>query len=539
MHVCLSRVTLLLVLLWALPPARAQQAPSNDLLLILDASGSMWGRAEGEEKIVIARRVLKDLASRLADDSEVGLIAYGHRREGDCADIETVVPFGPLDRASLVSKVEALNPKGKTPITQSIEQAVAAVKERADPATIVLLSDGIETCSGDPCAAVGAAKKSGADFLLHVIGFDLSKENVASLECAAQAGGGLYFDAKNADELKAALNQAVESTEEPADSALSVKALQNGQLVDATVVVTNAESGEDAASGRTYTAATTNPRVLPLPAGTYNVVVRAVSIRGATQHNFDGVVLKPGETVGKVADFSTGELSVLVKRNGELSDATVAVYEPGTRKQVAGGRTYRAANSNPRIVTLTAGTYDVVVGSVELASPTTQRFDGVVIKPGERVELVHEYESGTLRVGAKNGADLVDATVTIHKAGERPQLAGGRTYTDAKTNPKSFVLTPGRYRVVVGPVRLPGKEKKESEVAVPADGDAEWIVARNDGVDSPAPLNRPYRLCPQNLHESSCTLSAWWPTSWSESGSRCSTCSSSGNFSDVAGMDSA
>jgi Ca-activated chloride channel family protein len=454
-------------------PASAQQANTNDLLLILDASGSMWARNGGEEKIVIARRVLKDLASRLPDGSAVGLIAYGHRREADCADIETIVPLGPLDRTELVSKVEKLNPKGKTPITQSIEQAIAAVKGRTDPATIVLLSDGIETCSGDPCAAVGAAKKTGANFLLHVIGFDLSKENVASLECTAQAGGGLYFDAKNAAELSAALNRAVEATEQSADSALSIKALQNGELLDATVVVTDAATGKDVGSGRTYTAATTNPRVLPLPAGTYNVVVRAVSIRGDVRQNLDGLLLTKGETIEKVADFSTGELSVLVTRNGELSDATVVVYEPGTRKQVAGGRTYRAATSNPKVMALTAGTYDVAVGSVELASPQTQRFEKVVVKPSERVELKHEYASGTLRIGAVNGAELIDAAVTLYRGSE--QVAGGRTYTAAKTNPKEFTLAPGKYRIVVTPVRLAGKPKRETELEVAA-GDTTELV---------------------------------------------------------------
>jgi Ca-activated chloride channel family protein len=457
-------------------PVLAQQPSPNDLLLILDASGSMWGRNGGEEKIVIARRVLKDLATRLPDGSDVGLIAYGHRREADCADIETIVPLGPLDRADLVSKVEKLNPKGKTPITQSIEQAVASLKGRQDSATIVLLSDGIETCSGDPCAAVSAARKAGANFLLHVIGFDLSKENVASLECTAQAGGGLYFDAKNADELAAALQQAVEATEQSADSSVSVKALQNGQLVDATVVVTDAATGKDAGSGRTYTAATTNPRVLPLPAGTYNVVVRAVSIQGDVRQNFDGLVLKKGETIEKVADFSTGELSVLVTRNGELSDATVVVFEPGTRKQAAGGRTYRAATSNPKIVSLAAGTYDVAVGSVEMANPATQRFEGVVIKPGERVELKHDYPSGTLSIGAKNGAELVDAVVTVFRAGGPGQVAAGRTYAAATSNPKAFELAPGTYRVVVAPVRLAGKAKRELQLEVAAGKTAESVV---------------------------------------------------------------
>lgn len=171
-------------------------AQQNDLLLVFDASGSMWGQVEGENKIVIARRALGDLATQLADDAKVGLIAYGHRREGDCSDIETLLSIGPLDRDILTGTVDAINPKGRTPITDSIEQAVATVRERGKETTIVLLIDGVETCGGDPCAAVRAAKQAGDNFLLHIIGFDLSEEDVAPLECAAQAGGGLYFDAK-------------------------------------------------------------------------------------------------------------------------------------------------------------------------------------------------------------------------------------------------------------------------------------------------------------------------------------------------------
>jgi Ca-activated chloride channel family protein len=412
----------------------------------------------------------------LPEDSDVGLIAYGHRREADCADIETIVPLGPLDRTDLVSKVEKLNPKGRTPITQSIEQAVAVVKGRPDPATIVLLSDGIETCTGDPCAAVRQAKQAGANFLLHVIGFDLSQENVASLECAAQAGGGLYFDAKNADDLAGALNRAIEVNEESADSALSVKAMQNGELVDAMVVATNTATGEEAGGGRTYSAPTTNPRVLPLPAGTYDVVVRAVRISGDVSQTFSGVVVAKGETVERIADFSTGELAVAVLRNGQLSDATVAVFAPGTTRSLGGGRTYRAATSNPKIVTLSAGAYDVEIKSVEVANAAPQRFEGVVVKPGERVDLKHEYQSGTLRVGAKNGAELIDAVVSVFRPNERSAVDGGRTYTAATSNPKGFDLEPGPYRVTINPVRLPGKTMREISVVVAAGQTVEQTI---------------------------------------------------------------
>ena len=75
-------------------------SPTN-LLLILDASGSMWQKVEGEFKIVVARKVLKGLLGELPADSKVGLIAYGHRKKSDCADIETIMPLAALDKVVL------------------------------------------------------------------------------------------------------------------------------------------------------------------------------------------------------------------------------------------------------------------------------------------------------------------------------------------------------------------------------------------------------------------------------------------------------
>ncbi len=122
MNAALARaMTVGLVLLGGVTAVASQSAPSPDLLLILEASGSMWGQIEGENKIVIARRVLGDLIDGLPADSDAGLVAYGHRREGDCDDIETILPLGPLDKAAMRASVEGLNPKGRTPITR-VEQ---------------------------------------------------------------------------------------------------------------------------------------------------------------------------------------------------------------------------------------------------------------------------------------------------------------------------------------------------------------------------------------------------------------------------------
>ncbi len=451
------------------PRAEAQAGTphSDDLVLILDASGSMWGQIDGVNKIVIARQVLGELISELPDDTQVGLIAYGHRREGDCADVETLTAPGPLDRAALTAQVEGLNPKGKTPITASLQQGIDLVRSgTSEGATLILVSDGLETCGGDPCKLVRDARAAGVEIVLHVVGFDVQGEDVSSLECAAQAGGGLYLDAGNAEELSAALDRAVEVQDEAATSALSLKAIADGELVDVSVHVTHADTGEDIAGGRTYTHAETNPRILPLPAGTYNVVARAVSINGGPQREFK-ITVADGETVEKVLDFSTGELSVLVHQNSDLGDATVRVLQAGTTKQVAAGRTYTASNTNPRVFRLEAGTYDIEVASVSISGKPTYRFEGVSVA-GERVELEHRFASGTLKVGATVGAELVDAAVHVLDAASGKPVAQGRTYTSANSNPKTFTLTPGRYRVTIKAIRRDGAPERELDVEVVA-----------------------------------------------------------------------
>ena len=108
--------------------AQAQHKESLRLVIILDASGSMWEQIEGAHKIAVARKALKELLSGLEDDAQVGFIAYGHRSKTDCSDIEILVPLGKIDKNALISSVDSLNPLGKTPITASIKQAMEVVK---------------------------------------------------------------------------------------------------------------------------------------------------------------------------------------------------------------------------------------------------------------------------------------------------------------------------------------------------------------------------------------------------------------------------
>ena len=192
-------------------------AAEERVVLVLDASGSMWGQIEGRTKIEIARETVAGLVGEWKPDNRLGLVAYGHRRKGDCADIETLIESGPLDSAAFLRQVNALNPKGMTPLSAAVVQAAEALRHVEQKATVILVSDGEESCNLDPCQVGRELEAAGVDFTAHVIGFDVANpQHQAQLRCLAENTGGRYFNARNADELSGALGAVVAVSTEPA-----------------------------------------------------------------------------------------------------------------------------------------------------------------------------------------------------------------------------------------------------------------------------------------------------------------------------------
>lgn len=174
-------------------------------VLILDASGSMWGRVEGVAKITIAKRVVGGLLNGLPDNHELGLTVYGHRVKGNCADIETMVPPGQNTRNAIRTALSSISPKGKTPLSDAVLIAADVLDFKKTPGTVILITDGMETCGRDPCALARALNSEGLNFTAHVIGFDLAKVDRPKLQCLADETGGRFLTADNADELSDAL----------------------------------------------------------------------------------------------------------------------------------------------------------------------------------------------------------------------------------------------------------------------------------------------------------------------------------------------
>ena len=150
----------------------AQSALAADsAMFILDASGSMWGRIEPQlTKIEAARDTMGTLLSEVPDTLDVGLVAYGHRRKGDCSDIEVIAAPESGTGAKIASRLPHLTPRGKTPISDALVIGTEELGFRDGKKSVVLVSDGIETCSADPCAVAETLAAANVDLSIHVVG---------------------------------------------------------------------------------------------------------------------------------------------------------------------------------------------------------------------------------------------------------------------------------------------------------------------------------------------------------------------------------
>ena len=189
----------------------AEMKAAKNVELILDASNSMWGQIQGKAKITIAKEVLKQIIGGLPDEMNVGLRLYGHRYglndSKACQDTELVTPIGLIKKAQLTDAVEAITPRGKTPLVYSVLEGIKDFKEIGS-GTIVLISDGVESCDGDIDSIAPALKAAGLDLQVNIVGFDIKEvEARRQLEAIAASTGGIYLDAKDAEQLLDSLEQ--------------------------------------------------------------------------------------------------------------------------------------------------------------------------------------------------------------------------------------------------------------------------------------------------------------------------------------------
>lgn len=202
-------ITLILIALFSFKLA-AQESPP--LYIIFDGSNSMWGELpDKSRKIATAKEVFNKLDSEIFSGRDIALRLYGHRRASDCSDTELAVEFGDseLNLPLISQKINEVKPKGRTPISQSLNAALDDFAGRTG--SILLISDGIETCDVDPCELVRSWKEKGVDIKIHVVGLGLDKISKNAMQCIAEASGTEYLDANSVEDLNRAIEVAAKS----------------------------------------------------------------------------------------------------------------------------------------------------------------------------------------------------------------------------------------------------------------------------------------------------------------------------------------
>ncbi len=226
----------------------ADSGAGTKLMLVLDASGSMADPASGGggSRIDAARTALEAVIDAAPDAQRVGFRVFGAAdvAEDDpaaCTDSERIVDLGASNRDALREAVRAYEPVGWTPTSHALRAAAEDLGDEGQR-TIVLLSDGEPTCDPDPCEVAGEIAASGVDVKIDVVGLDVSGAARDTLACVAQAGGGTYYDANDAQSLTDSLvetsvrasrpfdltGEPIEGTADPA----AAPTIESGQYLD-------------------------------------------------------------------------------------------------------------------------------------------------------------------------------------------------------------------------------------------------------------------------------------------------------------------
>ncbi|HYC16915.1 MAG TPA: VWA domain-containing protein [Pseudolabrys sp.] len=425
LHVCFA----IGVCLAAVAPAEA----GKSIALILDASGSMNARLpEGRTRIEAAKAAVEEIVGKLAADVRISLRAYGHQSptsKHDCLDTELMVGFDGLaaNKDSILAKSRSIKAQGYTPITYVIKLAAEDVgKEDSKPRIVILVSDGKETCKGDPCATAKALADADASLVIHTIGFAVDTAAKYQLQCIARVARGNYFDADSAGKLAAALGEAAKTEAAPppppprTTTQITVVLPKPGRLAmkNANIMghaVTEAETGKAVGSLSPVSSS------IELPAGFYNVALGSAV--------WKSIEVKPGET-------TTIEPAVLEIKHASISGHKVLDNETG--EEIAS-----VVSSNPRITVLPS-TFAVTFGAAV--------WKDIEVKAGEHKIL----NPGTITV---NGAPITGVPIKDSE---------GNTVASVSPLGKWAPLPPGKYTVEIGNQKVPVELAEGQDIAIDA-----------------------------------------------------------------------
>ena len=408
-------------LAWAhVAVAQTCNTANRSVLLILDASGSMNAKLpNGETRIVVAKRAIKGVAGFMPAHAQISLRMYGAQSpasQKDCQDTNLAVPFGPASASggAITTTVDGAKAQGYTPIAYSLGQAANDFPADAKERVIVLVSDGKETCQGDPVVAAKALAAKG--ITVHTVGFIVDTAARGQLQAIARATGGTYFDApvgpELPDTLKSALNACKTRVVTLPPKPQPGKLRTTSATWLASHAVLNAETGQKAGEFNS------SHREITLPAGIYEVKFGPAS--------WKGIEVRSGETT----TIDPGILKIEVANPSVHVNASVVDSETGEKH---GGFTPMSSS-----VTVMPGVYDVRFAKTEWRFIKVDGGKTTTLRPAA-VILANDLKFKKARVTTQDGKEVAD----FHAMRTQAALPPGDYIVEVDGNKLPFPATEG------------------------------------------------------------------------------------------------
>lgn len=428
----------------------AQNQPKTRILFVLDASQSMLGQWSGEQKMVVATRLLSNLMDSLkkVENLEVALRVYGHQfsvatGNRSCEDTKLEVPFKANNYEAIKTKLKQIYPVGTTPIAYSLEQT----KNDFPPCNncrniIILITDGKEECDGDPCAVALALQKNGVTLKPFVIGMGLDLEIADAFKCV-----GTFYETKDQASFENVLNVVISQAMN--NTTVQVNLLDaNGLPTETDVNMTFYNSFSKAI---VYNFIHTmnyrgNPDTIPLdPALKYDLVVHTLPL----VHK-ENITIIPGKHNVIALDAPQGYLQLEMNGLNEYKDLKCIV-----RKKDELG-TFHIQDFS-KVTKYITGDYDLEILTLPRTyiknvnikqSHTTKVFLpepglGIFFLPSNGVASIFEEKNNTLTLVYTFSTNTNRETIVLQPGNYRIVQRGANLKQVIYTKEKSFKITSG------------------------------------------------------------------------------------------------
>lgn len=408
--------------------------PLTRIEFLFDASQSMFAQWQSNTRYEVAKKLLGEMVDSLdkINNLELALRVYGHTKKfppQDCDDTKLEVPFGKNTAYQIKKRLSEIGPSGTTPIAMSLDKCGGDFPSDPSRNIIILITDGIEECNGDPCAVSLMLQKRGIVLKPFVIGLGLTKDYKDNFNCV-----GNYYDATNEETFRTVFNVVISQALN--NTTVQVNLLDEKHRASETNVNMTFYDSYSGAIRYNFVH-TMNSRGVPDtllidPLSTYNIVVNTIPpVRKDSckmipgKHNIVGIDCPQGDLLLKFEGTSDYKnLQTIVRKKGDTKTLHVQSFNSSTK--------YLIGNYDLEVLCLPR----LLINDVNIAQSKTTTVQ--IPNPGLATFQMQSPGFGSIYV-------------------EKEQVMKWVCNLGETSTKESVLLQPGNYRVVFRP-----KNSKES-----------------------------------------------------------------------------